>query len=837
MNTFSKVSISCLGIFALLFTSLPINEVAAYSRYSYSLSGSDVFTPSANNQATFNTDPADKPLLRVSNYTQNPNSTNSWYSSINNVHAGDVVSFVLYYHNTSNVSAVDTRAALSFNNIGTTSSGFTASGKLWAQNAAQINRSVNISFAQPIQDVSLSYQSAFWYPNQNSTSAQSLPSGQSGAEITSAQGVSLGTIAPGWNTQGYLVVRFKVNGTPVTTTSFINDAQCVSIDAPNSINAGQTFSATVVMKNTGTKAWTTDSTPHRLGSQNPQDTLRWGISRVNLSVATVDPNANATFTFTATAPTTPGTYPFDWKMVEENTEWFGATCAKTITVNGTANTADFSLSVSPSATQSTTKPAQLIYTVYVNPVNGYGNPVTLSFISNTAGVSGAFAQNQVYPGGYTTLTVTIASNVGDGYYYPVIRGTMGSITHDLTLTLSVYSGNQATLTITPGSQSAGVNGTAQFSAYYDPDGAGYQSSQNVTSQAFWSSYQSTVASPTTTSGQFIGNAAGAATVAASYAGLTATATLNVTGNNSSGLAPVVVTKPATIISRTSALLNGEVNPNGSETDVWFEYGTTTALGNESPAQTYGGATANLAMAYAFFPLTPNTIYYFRAVAVNQYGIRYGEILSFRTLGAAAVTPPPAPAPANTTVVVSAGNGNACVKLIPSADAPQVRAGENFDYFLIFRNECDFTLTNVMVDVALPEEADLVSTNYPFTMTNEHTLTYKLGTLEKNYQGTIVIRNVLDREALRAKDADTALYTATMNYKDAKGAAQSVTAYLNLAVDTNLFGLAALISIFGSLGWWWLWLLVLALIGYFLYRVWKRYKEGGAPIALPSQFQK
>jgi hypothetical protein len=38
----------------------------------------------------------------------------------------------------------------------------------------------------------------------------------------------------------------------------------------------------------------------------------------------VAPNAQAAFTFTIQAPSTPGTYNFQWRMVQEGSMWFGA---------------------------------------------------------------------------------------------------------------------------------------------------------------------------------------------------------------------------------------------------------------------------------------------------------------------------------------------------------------------------------------------------------------------------------------------------------------------------------------------------------------------------------
>jgi len=75
------------------------------------------------------------------------------------------------------------------------------------------------------------------------------------------------------------------------------------------------------MNNNGTQPWSTPRL-YRLGSQNPQDNFRWGFNRVDLPVSRINPGQNAAFTFTATAPTNTGTFPFDWRMVQDAVEWF-----------------------------------------------------------------------------------------------------------------------------------------------------------------------------------------------------------------------------------------------------------------------------------------------------------------------------------------------------------------------------------------------------------------------------------------------------------------------------------------------------------------------------------
>ena len=111
----------------------------------------------------------------------------------------------------------------------------------------------------------------------------------------------------------------------------------------------------------------------------------------------------------------------------------------------------------------------------------------------------------------------------------------------------------------------------------------------------------------------------------------------VTGTgNSTGNQPQVFTQTATNITQNSATLQASVNPNtqsfGYTTNAWFEYGTTQSLGQITPTQSIN--TTNFQQNISSFVnnLSQNTTYYFRAVAQNQFGTSYGNILSFTTTG-------------------------------------------------------------------------------------------------------------------------------------------------------------------------------------------------------------
>lgn len=134
---------------------------------------------------------------------------------------------------------------------------------------------------------------------------------------------------------------------------------CAAVSAPDTVAPGSSFTATIGMNNTGTAVWRPPSiestTPTRLGSfnhyTNATDNLIWGISRIEATSNNVYPGQQGIYTYTFTAPSTPGTYPFDWKMVTDAQAsagggWFGEYCGKDINV-GTSASATANISANP----------------------------------------------------------------------------------------------------------------------------------------------------------------------------------------------------------------------------------------------------------------------------------------------------------------------------------------------------------------------------------------------------------------------------------------------------------------------------------------------------------
>lgn len=95
-------------------------------------------------------------------------------------------------------------------------------------------------------------------------------------------------------------------------------------------------------------------------------------------------------------------------------------------------------------------------------------------------------------------------------------------------------------------------------------------------------------------------------------------------------APKTTTKTATVVSGTSVILNGFVKTDASlTTSAYFEWGKEASLGNKTPTKNIG-AQINMDFSDVLFGLTPNKLYYYRAVVVNPGGKTFGNTLTVFT---------------------------------------------------------------------------------------------------------------------------------------------------------------------------------------------------------------
>ncbi len=106
-----------------------------------------------------------------------------------------------------------------------------------------------------------------------------------------------------------------------------------------------------------------------------------------------------------------------------------------------------------------------------------------------------------------------------------------------------------------------------------------------------------------------------------------------------GSAPAQLPPPPTLsvpvaspITSAGATLRGGVNPNGTATAVWFEWGQKTNYGNLTAMTNVGSGNASVSVAAGIVGLTPVTIYHCRTVATNAGGQTFSPDRTFTTVG-------------------------------------------------------------------------------------------------------------------------------------------------------------------------------------------------------------
>jgi RHS repeat-associated protein len=252
---------------------------------------------------------------------------------------------------------------------------------------------------------------------------------------------SLGSYAEGPG----LSITVYVYG-PTNNADFVSQT-IAGVANPTSVNVtpGQVFSAAITMRNNGDKPWTTDGTPHRLGAVN--DSMTFGLNRVALPVSPVNPlpqtNSDAAFSFNVTAPSAPGPYTFQWRMLEESIVWFGTTTpAVTVNVNAAPTITAQPQNVTTNA--GTTAQFSVSNTAWPAP--------TYQWRKNGTNIAGATS---------ATLTLTNVQTSDAATYSVVITNSLGSATsNNASLTVNTLP----SFTTQPTNQAVNAGSTATFTA-------------------------------------------------------------------------------------------------------------------------------------------------------------------------------------------------------------------------------------------------------------------------------------------------------------------------------------------------------------------------------------
>jgi hypothetical protein len=96
-------------------------------------------------------------------------------------------------------------------------------------------------------------------------------------------------------------------------------------------------------------------------------------------------------------------------------------------------------------------------------------------------------------------------------------------------------------------------------------------------------------------------------------------------------APTAFTGGASAVGYGSATLSGAIDPRGSNTSWYFQYGPTRAYGAQTPVADAGAGAATVKVSVPVSGLQPITTYHFRLIAVNAAGAGTGVDRAFRTV--------------------------------------------------------------------------------------------------------------------------------------------------------------------------------------------------------------
>jgi hypothetical protein len=512
--------------------------------------------------------------------------------------------------------------------------------------------------------------------------------------VSSNEEVSADLSGLNQNTNYYYRLAIQTGGyyVPATTESFITTScqpitptnPTVTLTAtPSSINSGQYSTLTWSSTNaTGgcSAPWTQSTATSGSMVVYPTSTTNYSITCSGASgttpatdsatvvVNTIQPVNNPTVSLTAnpTSINSGGTSNLSWRS--SNATYC---TSSNFNIDNAINNS-FGVNVYPTSTTTYsitcyggtgTTPATDSATVVVNTIQPVNNP-TVSLTANPTSINSGSSSNVRWTSSYTNSCAGTNFDTGNATnnslgvnVYPTVTttysitcyGTNGGSVSD---SVTVYvNGQQNQIPTVTTNVATNIGDTyATLNGYVSSNG----SNQNVNTWFEWSTNQYNF---TQTPQTYYGSASNTP-ISAYVGGLSQNTTyyfraaaqvnggqiiygniqpFNTTGSNYcyncyDNNQTSVTTYAATGITDTSATLNGYASSNGIyyNTTTWFQWGTSygSLYSNTNTTQSYGSSFSQ-----PIYNLTPNTLYYFRAVAENSNGSpTYGNIQSFTTTG-------------------------------------------------------------------------------------------------------------------------------------------------------------------------------------------------------------
>lgn len=128
--------------------------------------------------------------------------------------------------------------------------------------------------------------------------------------------------------------------------------------------------------------------------------------------------------------------------------------------------------------------------------------------------------------------------------------------------------------------------------------------------------------------------------------------LALAGTAAAATAPSASTGPVTSVAPTTATVSGSVNPNGTATTWYVEYGTSTSYGTKTAAVSAGAGTSSASVSASLASLKAGTTYHYRVVATSSAGMAHGADGILTTSSAPAAATGSASAVAATTATLN-----------------------------------------------------------------------------------------------------------------------------------------------------------------------------------------
>lgn len=448
------------------------------------------------------------------------------------------------------------------------------------------------------------------------------------------------------------------NGNSVLSWSTTNATSCVasggwsgskSVNGGNSTISNLTNTTTYVITCTNSTGSASDSVTVFVGTPPPS------VPTVNLTANPINVSYNgaSTISWVSTNATTCNATggANGWAGSKNTNGSFAAqNLTNTVTFNITCTGAGGSVSDSVTVLVGSQPTPSPTVNISANPASvAYNGASTLTWTSTNATSCNATGGSNSWTGGKNTSGSFATGNLTSATTYTITcTNSTGSATDSVTVnvgsepislpTVNTNAANNIGTTYATLNGLVNSNGSTNISAWFE---WGINSNYgNQTPKNFYGNTSSTNFNyalgglqPNTT--YYFRAAAQSNNGQIVYGSQMAFTT---TGNIiDTGTLPNVTTYSASEIGANYATLNGYVNPNGYATTRWFEWSTTNAfLSNSTVVISQGTQPGNISQ---YLPnLSPNTIYYFRAAARNNYGTVYGNVLSFVTINNTIINP-------------------------------------------------------------------------------------------------------------------------------------------------------------------------------------------------------